>query len=86
VALANSAERDLIGKPVVSKASRDVFTVTNKDIVRGPIPAKESPQPQQQHKGHRTTERHSENAVKGKIPVTYNKVEYNFDFTEKYEK
>ena len=52
--------------------------------MRGPVPTKESPQ--QQHQRHRTAERHSENSVKGKFPVTDNKVEYNFDFTEKYEK
>jgi hypothetical protein len=86
VALANSAEWDLTVKPVASKPSEDVFTVTNKDILRGPVPTKESPQLQQQHQRHRTVERHSENSVKGKIPVTDNKVEYNFDFNEKYEK
>ena len=31
-------------------------------------------------------ERHRENSVKEKIPVTDNKVEYNFYFIEKYEK
>ena len=85
-ALANSAERDLTVKPVASKPPEDVFTVTNKDMLRGSVPTKESPQLQQQHQRHRTAERHSENSVKGKIPVTENKVEYNFDFTEKYEK
>jgi hypothetical protein len=30
--------------------------------------------------------RHSENSVKGNIPVTDNKVVYNFDFTKKYKK
>ena len=85
-ALTNSAERDLTVKPVASKPSEDVFTVTNKDMLRGPVPTKEFPQLQQQHQRHRTVERHSENSVKGKIPITDNKVEYNFDLTEKYEK
>ena len=43
VALANSAEWDLTVKLVASKPSEDVFTVTNKDILRGPVPTKESP-------------------------------------------
>ena len=86
VALANSAEWNLTVKPVASKPSEDVFTVTNKDMLRGSIPTKELPQLEQQHQRHRTAERHSENSVKEKIPVTENKVEYNFDFTEKYEK
>ena len=81
-----SAERDLTVKPVASKPSEDVFTVTNKDMLRGSVPTKEFPQLQQQHQRHRTVERHSENSVKVKNPVTENKVEYNFDFTEKYEK
>ena len=81
-----SAERDLTVKPVASKPSEDVFTVTNKDMLRGSVPTKEFPQLQQQHQRHRTAERHSENSVKVKNPVTENKVEYNFDFTEKYEK
>jgi hypothetical protein len=80
VALANSAERDLTVKPVASKPSEDIFTVSNKDMLRGSVPTKESPQLQQQHQRHRTAERLSENSV------TENKVEYNFDFTEKYEK
>jgi hypothetical protein len=46
----------------------------------------EFPQLQQQHQRHRTAERHSENSVKVKNPVTDYKVEYNFDFPEKYEK
>jgi len=86
VVLANSAERDLTVKPVAFKSSEGVFTVTNKDTLRGPVPIKESPELQQQHQRHRTAERQSENSVKEKIPVTDNKVEYNFDFTEKYEK
>ena len=86
MALANSAEWDLTVKPVASKPSEDVFTVTNKDMLRGSIPTEECPQLEQQHQRHRTAERHSENSVKEKIPVTENKVEYNFDFTEKYEK
>ena len=81
-----SAERDLTVKPVASKPSENVFTVTNKDMLRGSVPTKEFPQLQQQHQRHRTTERHSENSVKVKNPVTDYKVEYNFDFTEKYEK
>jgi hypothetical protein len=81
-----SAERDLTVKPVASKPSEDVFTVTNKDMLRGSVPTKEFPQLQQQHQRHRTAERHSVNSVKVKNPVTENKVEYNFDFIEKYEK
>jgi hypothetical protein len=80
VTLANSTERDLTVKPVAAKPSKYVFTVTIKEILRGPVPTNESPQLQQQHQRHRTAERHSENTVKGKIPVTDNKVEYNFDF------
>ena len=59
-----SAERDLTVKPLASKPSEDVFTVTNKDILRGSVPTKESPQLQQQHQMQRTAERHSENSVK----------------------
>ena len=79
VALANSAERDLTVKPVASKPSEDVFTVSNKDM---------SPQRNRYSNSTNGTgrRRYSENSVKGKIPVTYNKVEYNFDFTKKYEK
>ena len=81
-----SVERDLTVKPVAAKPSEDVFTVTNKDMLRGSVPTKEFPQLQQQHQRHRTAERHSENSVKVKNPVTDYKVEYNFDFPEKYEK
>jgi hypothetical protein len=51
-------------------------------MLRGSVPTKEFPQLQQQHQRHRTAERHSENSVKVKNPVTDYKVEYNFDFTE----
>ena len=55
MALTTSAERDLTVKPVASKPSEGVFTVTNKDTLRGPVPTKESPLLQQQHQRHRTT-------------------------------
>ena len=69
VALANSAERDLTVKPVASKPSEGVFTVTNKHTLRGPVPTKQSPQLQQQHQRHRTAEKHSENSVKEKFQL-----------------